>query len=111
MVEATKYMSHFRADNIVKDSKAIKDVLLLPLEDDGNDIDDKSSQARPWGAALGQSFVGFCMMTYLSIIPNPPKICLLTGGIEPMLTNIDDVYLSLRDRVKDQNYKYFEMYP
>lgn len=50
-------------------------------------------------------------MTYLSLIENPPRICLLTGGIAPMLTNVDDVYLSLRERVKSRNYKYFERYP
>jgi len=102
--QATNYMTHFRADNIVKDAEAVKDALLLPLEEDDN-------SPRPWGAALGQSFGGFCMMSYLSLIPNPPKICLLTGGIAPMLTNVDDVYHSLRERVKERNLKYYDRYP
>ena len=51
------------------------------------------------------------MMSYLSLIPNPPKICLLTGGIAPMLTNVDEVYTSLRDRVKKRNLKYYDTYP
>lgn len=51
------------------------------------------------------------MMSYLSLVPNPPKICLLTGGIAPMLTNVDDVYCALRERVKKRNFKYFERYP
>ncbi len=50
-------------------------------------------------------------MTYLSLIPNPPSICLLTGGIAPMLTNVDDVYHALRERVKERNLKYYDMYP
>jgi hypothetical protein len=50
-------------------------------------------------------------MTYLSIVPNPPKICLLTGGIAPMLTNIDENYANLRERVKQRNLIYFDRYP
>jgi len=105
MKDATDYMTNFRADNIVKDAEAVKDVLLLPFEEDAN------VTPRPWGAALGQSFGGFCMMTYLSLIPNPPKICLFTGGIAPMLTPVDDVYGSLRERVKTRNHKFYDTYP
>merc|ERR1712038_278655 len=50
------------------------------------------------------------MMSYLSLIPNPPRICLFTGGIAPMLTNIDDVYRALRERVKKRNFIYYERY-
>ena len=50
-------------------------------------------------------------MSYLSLIPNPPKICLFTGGMAPMLTNVDDVYSSLRERVKQRNIKYYDTYP
>lgn len=50
-------------------------------------------------------------MTYLSLIPHPPKICLFTGGIAPMLTPVDDVYLSLLERVKSRNYKFYDRYP
>ena len=32
--EAKDYMTHFRADNIVRDSESIKDALLLPLDDE-----------------------------------------------------------------------------
>lgn len=109
LVEATEYMSQFRADNIVKDAEAIKDALLLPIDTD--DDEKQPPPARPWGAALGQSFGGFCMMSYLSLIPNPPMICLLTGGIAPMLTNVDDVYSALRERVKERNLKYCDRYP
>lgn len=105
LIDATNYMTLFRADNIVKDAESIKDALLLPFEDETQTV------PRPWGAALGQSFGGFCMMSYLSLIPNPPKICLLTGGIAPMLTNIDEVYSALRGRVKERNLKYYDRYP
>lgn len=51
------------------------------------------------------------MMSYLSLISDPPKICLLTGGVAPMLTNVDEVYSSLCERVKERNLKYYERYP
>lgn len=100
---AVNYMSNFRADNIVLDAEDIKDALVLPP----TGVND----ARPWGAVLGQSFGGFCIMTYLSIVANPPKICLLTGGIAPMLSPIADVYASLWERVKQRNWMYYDRYP
>jgi hypothetical protein len=106
--EATEFMTHFRADNIVKDAEAIKDALLLASE---GSVSELNTPPKPWGLALGQSFGGFCMMSYLSVIPHPPSICLLTGGVAPMLTHVDDVYASLRDRVKERNMKYYERYP
>ena len=68
---------------IVLDAEDVKDVLLLPRRAEGAGEEEKP---RPWGAALGQSFGGFCVMTYLSQISHPPKICLLTGGGAPVLT-------------------------
>ena len=107
LTKATDYMALFRADNIVKDAESIKEALLLPFDlEEG-----EKAPPRPWGAALGQSFGGFCMMSYLSLIPAPPTICLLTGGIAPMLTNVDEVYSSLRERVKDRNMMYYDRYP
>jgi len=101
--QAAEYMSNFRADNIVKDAEDVKTALLLPTDD--------KTTPRPWGAALGQSFGGFCMMAYLSLIPNPPRICLLTGGIAPMLTPAYDAYTRLWDRVKERNLAYYDKYP
>lgn len=106
LTEATTYMTHFRADNIVKDAEAIKNTLLLPIDED----EEVEPVPRPWGASLGQSFGGFCTMSYLSLVPNPPRICLLTGGIAPMLTNVDEVYNALRERVKERNLKYYDRY-
>ena len=53
------------------------------------------------------------MMTYLSQIPHPPSVCLLTGGIAPMLAaaDIKTLYGKLWARVKERNLRYYEMYP
>jgi len=101
--ETVQYMSQFRADNIVQDAEVIRDALLLPAADE--------SAVRPWGACLGQSFGGFCIMTYLSKVDNPPKIALLTGGIGPALFQAYDVYSSLWHRVKERSLLYYDMYP
>jgi len=101
--QAADYMACFRADSIVGDAEDVKTALLMPTDD--------KVTPRPWGAALGQSFGGFCMMSYLSLIPNPPKVCLLTGGIAPMLTPAYDAYTRLWDKVKERNMQYYDMYP
>jgi hypothetical protein len=108
VLEATDYLSNFRADNIVRDAEEIRDALLLPCVE-SEEVDDEPP--RPWGCVLGQSFGGFCLMTYLSQVKHPPKICLLTGGIAPMLTDLDDVYTSLWERVQQRSLRYYEMYP
>jgi len=107
----TNFMAQFRADNIVRDAEEIKDALLVPIIEKDNDTEQQSPPPRPYGCALGQSFGGFCMMTYLSQIEHPPKVCLLTGGIAPMLTPMYDVYDKLWDRVKERNLRYYEMFP
>ena len=50
-------------------------------------------------------------MTYLSLIDHPPQICILTGGIAPMLTSAYDAYSALWKRVKERNLRYYDMYP
>lgn len=55
LTESTEYMTKFRADSIVRDAEWIKDTLI------GLSSEDKP---QSWGAALGQSFGGFCIMTY-----------------------------------------------
>ena len=103
--DAVNYLTNFRADSIVHDAEAVKDALLIPA------ANAEEEARRPWGAVLGQSFGGFCIMTYLSKIENPPKLCLLTGGIAPMLTPTVEVYMSLWERVKQRNFQYYERYP
>ena len=77
--DATDYLSKFRSNSIVRDAEWIKGALTQTT----NPIleEDKMLPPQPWGAALGQSFGGFCLMTYLSSISNPPTMTLFTGGI------------------------------
>ncbi|KAL7473355.1 hypothetical protein ACHAXS_013945 [Conticribra weissflogii] len=109
--EVTAYLAKFRADSIVRDAEWIRDALVSPAGASDLDVVSGSSPPRPWGAALGQSFGGFCIMTYLSSILHPPKICLLTGGIAPMDTPVREVYDRLWLRVRERSRRYYEKYP
>ena len=103
LTDATEYLSKFRADSIVRDAEWIKETLT------GSTSNEQGP--RPWGAVLGQSFGGFCIMTYLSSITYPPKICLFTGGIAPMNTPVREVYDRLWLRVRERNLRYYDQYP
>ncbi|KAB1219501.1 Proline iminopeptidase [Morella rubra] len=92
------YLKHFRADNIVKDAEFIR-VRLVP-------------EAGPW-TVLGQSYGGFCAVTYLSFAPQGLKQVLLTGGIPPIGDGCtaDTVYRACSEQVIKQNEKYYKRYP
>lgn len=111
--EATDYLSLFRADSIVRDAEWIREALCNPFPsvDDEEEGSNTVPKVRPYGAALGQSFGGFCLMTYLSSIAHPPEIMLFTGGIAPMNTPIKEVYDRLWVRVRERSWKYYEQYP
>ncbi|KAK4266910.1 hypothetical protein QN277_023769 [Acacia crassicarpa] len=96
--ELADYLKHFRADNIVNDAEFIR-VRLVP-------------DAGPW-TILGQSFGGFCGVTYLSFAPQGLKQVLLTGGIPPIgdACTADSVYRACYEQVICQNDKYYKRYP
>jgi hypothetical protein len=104
--DATEYMASFRSDSIVRDAEWIKDTIIGLTSGNRGSVG-----PQPWGAALGQSFGGFCIMTYLSSITCPPKICLFTGGMAPMNTPVREVYERLWLRVRERNLRYYEQYP
>ena len=89
------YVSHFRADNIVRDAEAIRKQL----------IGDKQ-----W-SILGQSFGGFCALRYLSAAPEALKEVLITGGIPSLTATADDVYRATYPRVIAKNARYYARYP
>ncbi|KAG9155868.1 hypothetical protein Leryth_004117 [Lithospermum erythrorhizon] len=93
-----EYLKHFRADNIVRDAEFIRKRIV--------------PDAAPW-TVLGQSFGGFCAVTYLSFAPQGLKQVLLTGGIPPITggTTADAVYRVCFEQVKIQNMKYYKRFP
>jgi pimeloyl-ACP methyl ester carboxylesterase len=70
------YLTHFRADSIVADAE------LIRLQVAGG---------APW-SVLGQSFGGFCAVTYLSSAPDGLSEVFITGGLPGLAANADDIY-------------------
>ncbi|XP_061967022.1 uncharacterized protein LOC133690773 [Populus nigra] len=96
--EIAEYLKYFRADNIVNDAEFIR-VRLVP-------------EAGRW-TVLGQSYGGFCSVTYLSFAPQGLKQVLLTGGIPPVGngSTADAVYRACYPQVIHQNEKYYKRFP
>jgi pimeloyl-ACP methyl ester carboxylesterase len=88
------YLTHFRADSIVRDAEHIRQELGV----------------ERW-SVLGQSFGGFTSMTYLSIAPEGLREALLTGGLSPIGRPVDDIYCATYRRLIERNRRYFERYP
>jgi pimeloyl-ACP methyl ester carboxylesterase len=88
------YLTHFRADSIVRDAESIR----------------KDLGVERW-SVLGQSFGGFTSMTYLSIAPDGLREALLTGGLAPIGRPVDDIYGATYRRLLKANKRYFERYP
>jgi pimeloyl-ACP methyl ester carboxylesterase len=91
--DQAQYMTHFRADSIVRDAELIR----------------KELGSGPW-SVLGQSFGGFTSMTYLSIAPEGLREAFITGGLSPIGRPVDDVYAATYTRVIAKNRWYFERY-
>lgn len=88
------YLEHFRADSIVADAEAIRTAL----------------GSGPW-SIYGQSYGGFCALTYLSFAPGGLKEALITGGLAPLSGPADNVYRATFQRVASRNAEYFSWYP
>ena len=92
--EQAAYLAHFRADSIVLDCEAIRRAL----------------GSGPW-TVFGQSYGGFCTLTYLSIAPHGLRRAIITGGLAPLDATADDVYRATYARVAERNEQYFGWYP
>jgi len=92
--EQATYLTHFRADSIVRDAELIRRELGI----------------ERW-SILGQSFGGFTSMTYLSFAPDGLREAYITGGLSPVGRPVDDIYGATYKRLVVQHRRYFERYP
>jgi pimeloyl-ACP methyl ester carboxylesterase len=95
-------MKSFRADSIVKDCEAVRKALTKDVEG--------GEEKKKW-SVMGQSFGGFCAVTYLSFFPDGLREVFLFGGLPPLVKNPDDVYERLYKRVAKRNEAYYRKYP
>jgi pimeloyl-ACP methyl ester carboxylesterase len=91
-----QYLRHFRADSIVRDAEFIRRKLL----------GDKTK----W-SVLGQSYGGFCSVTYLSLFPESLGEVFITGGLPPLSEHPDAYYRQTYPEVAHKTSKYFARYP
>jgi pimeloyl-ACP methyl ester carboxylesterase len=88
------YLRFFRADSIVRDAEHVR----------------RELGGERW-SVLGQSFGGFCVVTYLSFAPEGLREAFITGGLPPVGRSTDDVYRLTYQRVLERNRRYYERYP
>lgn len=93
---AASFLTHFRADSIVHDCEVVRKNILGP-------------EAK--FTLLGQSFGGFCILSYLSLFPDSIERCLFTCGLAPVLQPPDEVYTATFRRLATRNRRYYERYP
>ena len=93
--EIADYLTHFRADNIVRDAEEIRKIII------GD---------HRW-SILGQSFGGFCAMHYLSFYQDSLDKVYITGGIPPLDAHPDDIYRRTYKRVLDKNNLFYNTFP
>jgi pimeloyl-ACP methyl ester carboxylesterase len=92
--EQADHLKLFRADSIVRDAEWIRGELGVDR----------------W-SVLGQSFGGFCALSYLSIAPEGLREALFTGGVPPVGHHPDEVYRATYDTMLERNRRYYQRYP
>ncbi|KAG9248857.1 Alpha/Beta hydrolase protein, partial [Calycina marina] len=100
ILKQADYLKLFRADSIVKDCEAIRKTLTenYPME------------LQKW-TLFGQSFGGFCILTYLSKSPLGLRECFMSGGMAPIGRSAEQVYAATYKKVIERNKAYYAKYP
>ncbi|MFJ8795259.1 alpha/beta fold hydrolase [Streptomyces sp. NPDC102462] len=93
--EQARYLTHFRADSIVRDCEHIRPRL---------------TGGAPW-TVLGQSYGGFCTVTYLSLAPEGMNTAVITGGLPSLDAHAEDVYRAAYPRVERKVGAHYARYP
>lgn len=89
------YLTRFRADSIVRDCEAIRPEV---------------TGGAPW-TVLGQSFGGFCTVSYLSYAPEGLAAAVITGGLPSLHAHADDVYRAAYPRIERKVAAHYARYP
>ncbi|RCH92314.1 hypothetical protein CU097_012453 [Rhizopus azygosporus] len=99
--EKAEYLSHFRADSIVRDCETIREQLTAG----------RSREEDRRIHLIGQSFGGFCITTYLSLFPKSVAKAYITGGVPPLVDTPDSVYRALYPYILSRNKTYYKKFP
>ncbi|HEY8984429.1 MAG TPA: alpha/beta fold hydrolase [Streptomyces sp.] len=93
--EQAEYLTRFRADSIVRDCELIRREL---------------TGGAPW-TVVGQSYGGFCTVTYLSLAPEGLAAACITGGLPSLDAHADDVYRAAYPRMERKAVAHYARYP
>ena len=94
------YLKLFRADSIVSDCEAVRKTLT----------EDYPAELKKW-SVFGQSFGGFCVLTYLSKHPDGLREAFTSGGLPPIGHTADSVYKATFQKVIERNKEYYSKFP
>lgn len=93
--EGAAYLTHFRADSIVRDAEHLRTRVF---------------GGRRW-STIGQSYGGFLTLTYLSFAPQGLASCLVMGGLASVEPSAAEVYRRTYPRALAKNREYERRYP
>ena len=88
------HLVHFRADAIVADCELLRAALGVDR----------------W-SVLGQSFGGFCALSYLSTAADGLAEVYFTGGVPPVGRHVDEVYAATYTTMRERNRRFHATYP
>ncbi|MCI1020507.1 alpha/beta fold hydrolase [Microbacterium sp. C5A9] len=89
-----EYLTHLRADSIVRDCEAMREHL----------------GAETW-SVLGQSFGGFTTLAYLSTDADSLADVFITGGLSTVTRHPDEVYALCYDKMRSASERYYRRFP
>jgi pimeloyl-ACP methyl ester carboxylesterase len=92
--EVAEYLTHLRADSIVRDCEAMREHL----------------GAETW-SVLGQSFGGFTTLAYLSTDADSLADVFITGGLSTVNRHPDEVYALCYDKMRAASEAYYRRFP
>ncbi|MFD2675179.1 alpha/beta fold hydrolase [Gulosibacter bifidus] len=92
--ELAEYLTHLRADSIVRDCEAVREHLGV----------------AQW-SVLGQSFGGFTTLHYLSRYADSLREVYFTGGLSAVGRHCDDVYRTCYDQMRTISERYYRRFP
>jgi pimeloyl-ACP methyl ester carboxylesterase len=94
------FLKSFRADSIVMDFEAVRRALTQGWP----------AEKQKW-SIMGQSFGGFCAITYLSFAPEGLREVFIFGGLQPLVTSPDEVYRATFKKLIERNEAYYTKFP
>ncbi|WP_394216254.1 alpha/beta fold hydrolase [Brachybacterium vulturis] len=92
--QQAQYLTHFRADEIVRDAELLREHL----------------EVDSW-SLLGQSFGGFTALRYLSAAAGSVEKALFTGGLPTVGPGMDEVYATTWQGMIGRSERYWARFP